>query len=674
MINLTINGEKLTVVENSTVLEAAQQAGIHIPTMCSHKDLTPYGACRLCVVEVKRNGRSVVTTSCNTPVEEGMVVTTETEEVNATRKTMAELLYSRCPEVPAVQRMAASVGLDQPAFTNENPKEDCILCGMCVRACDEIAHEHVLGFVGRGMDRKVTTAFNVRQEVCNTCNKCVTYCPTGAITTLEAPRIGLGFKKKANTWKVARVIFQYTTLLVFLGLMAATLFNVLQPLTVNIFSRLNPLQALVAPLAGRELITNYIPALLTVVLTLVFGRVWCGWFCPLGAVFELFGRKDRHFKWQNMRKLKYVILAVIVVMAAFGGLAFMWFEPITIFIRGLTAIFKPLIQYVQLEKKKDFIMPGFQWFAIAIPFVFALLVNIIEKRFWCRYLCPLGALVGLGSKFSWIKRFVNQDSCVKCGECASICPMGAISPANDFKSDPAECIMCMDCGPVCPKLAITFPKGQLGGWGYEFDPGRREALGTIGVSAVAVGLLSLDVGNVKAAKRSVLRPPGAYYNDFLTMCIRCDQCIEACPTHYIQPAAFEAGWDSLFTPIVDPFVGYCAYDCTVCGEICPSHAIPLLTLDQKRTYSIGGMGWAKVDFETCIRCNSCLEECPYKCFEEVEVEGLRGVFPRVRDDANCVGCGICVDVCPKQELKAIEVHPYGQVPEETHKFKLYTRT
>ncbi len=668
MVNLTINGEKYTVSENSTVLEAAQQAGISIPTLCSHKDLSPYGACRLCLVEVRRNGRSVITTSCNTPVEEGMAVITETEEVLATRKTMAELMVSRCPEVPAIQRMALSLGVTEPAFSTENPKEDCILCGMCVRACDEIAHEHVLGFVGRGPDREVTTAFDVRQDVCDSCNKCVPYCPTGAITTLEAPQIGRAFKKKALNWKRARQVFQYATLLVFLGLMAATLFNVLQPLTVNIFSRLNPLQGLVTMVGGRELIANYIPAILTVVLTIVFGRVWCGWFCPLGAVFELFGRKDRHFKWQNLRKLKYVILAVVVVMAAFGSLAFLYFEPITIFIRGLTAIFKPVVQYVQLEDKKEFILPGFQWWAIAIPFVVALLLNLIEKRFWCRYLCPLGALVALGSKFSWIKRFVNQDSCVKCGECATLCPMGAISPENDFKSDPAECIMCMDCAAPCPKLAITFPQGQLGGWGYEFDPGRREALGTLGAGALAVGLLSLDVGNVKAAKKEVLRPPGAIFNDFLSKCIRCDQCIEACPTHYIQPAAFEAGWDSLYTPIVDPFLGYCDYDCNLCGQICPSHAIPFLTLEEKRKTS---MGWAQVNFDTCVRCMDCKDNCPYDCFELVEVEGLRGVYPRVRDDSNCVGCGICVAICPKQDLKAIDVFPYGNVPVETHKTTPY---
>jgi NAD-dependent dihydropyrimidine dehydrogenase PreA subunit len=348
-------------------------------------------------------------------------------------------------------------------------------------------------------------------------------------------------------------------------------------------------------------------------------------------------------------------------MAIFGSLAFMYFEPITILVRGLTALFKPLVEYIQLEDKEAFTLPGINWWLIAIPFVLVLLLNLIERRFWCRYLCPLGALVGLGSKFSWVKRRVNQMSCVQCGECATLCTMGAISAKLDFTSDPAECIMCMDCAPPCPKTAITFERGKMPGWNYEFDPGRREAIATVGASALAVGLLALDVGGVKAAKSTVLRPPGAQGEDFLSKCIRCDQCIEGCPNHALLPAALEGGWDSLWTPIMDPFIGgYCDYDCNLCGQICPSQAIPPLSLEEKRKAVIG---IAQVNFETCVRCMDCLEQCPYECFEEVEVEGLRGVFPKVRPE-DCVGCGLCVAVCPEQEGRAIVVYPVDAVPEE----------
>jgi polyferredoxin len=461
-------------------------------------------------------------------------------------------------------------------------------------------------------------------------------------------------QKKANKWIRIRQVVQYSVFTIFLGLTAATLFGILLPAPINIFSRLNPLQALTSMIGSREVITNFWLVLITIGVTLVFGRVWCGWFCPLGAGLELYGKKGRRFKWQNLRKFKYVILGVVIVMAAFGSLAFMYFEPITIFVRGITTIFKPLLTYIQLAEKKDFIWPAATRWFIAIPFVMVLLLNLVEKRFWCRYLCPLGALVGFLSKFSWIKRRIDKFNCVQSGECTSTCTMGAISPEKDFESDPAECIMCMHCAKSFPNLTTTFVKGKMGGWNFEFDPGRREVIEIIGLGAVAVGMLGFDVGNVKAAKGTVLRPPGVQGDDFLSKCIRCGQCIEVCPTHALQPAALEAGWDSLFTPVLDPFSGGCAFDCNRCGQVCPSGAIPPLCIDGKRKSVIGK---AEFNQQKCNGCMICKDVCPYPgaiIETRYEHNGVTIKSPQF-DNYHCVGCGICVFECP--EPGAIVVKP-----------------
>ena len=137
--------------------------------------------------------------------------------------------------------------------------------------------------------------------------------------------------------------------------------------------------------------------------------------------------------------------------------------------------------------------------------IILLALNTVEKRFWCRYLCPLGAIVGLGSKVAWIRRYVNEDSCVKCGDCVKTCPMGAINPET-IRHDPAECVMCLDCAPVCPKTAITFEQRPLPRWHHEFDPGRRELIGA--TAASAAGLVLFNTSVAKAAAPDLLRPPG----------------------------------------------------------------------------------------------------------------------------------------------------------------------
>ena len=661
MVKIKINGQDFQVPEDTYVLEAAQENGFDIPTFCNDEDLKPFGACRMCLVSITHSdGRKEITSSCDTFVEEGMEIVTDSDEVFDAQRDMADLLLARCPNVPSVQRMAHSFNVRKAHFSSPNKKEDCILCGMCVRACEKEG-AGVLGFVGSGEQRHISTFDGKPAKACETCKACVKYCPTGAVTKSLGLEIGKPFHKKAWNWKTARMIVQYSLLILFLFLMYQTLSGHTFPIPINIFSRANLLQALASMVGGKAAIGNFWPALIVLAITLLFGRVWCGWICPTGAVFELYGPKDRKIKEQWMRRVKYVILFTVILMAIFNSMAYLWFEPITVFVRGLTSLVKPGMDYLAAEDKAAFEWPGFGWWSIAIPFVVALLLNLIEKRFWCRYLCPLGALIGLLSKFSLFKRVVDQKACVKCGACTKKCPMGAIAPENNYISDPAECIMCMDCEPRCPMLAISNEKGKMVQWHNEYDPGRREAIGTAVVGVASLGVLTANVGKVHEAKSSVLRPPGALREDetiantFLRRCIRCDQCILGCPQHILKPSITESGWDGLYTPVVDLSQGHCDNNCNLCGQICPSEAIRKLPLKEKRKAKIG---LAYVDIDLCSRCNSCVAICPHQAFEEKQVEGKRGTYPIVLKD-KCVGCGMCVHECPV-EGGSIHVYPVSE--------------
>ncbi len=179
MINLTINNQEVNVKEGTTVLEAAVELGIKIPTLCYHKTLSPYGACRLCLVEVSRHGRSKIQASCLYPCIDGLLVSTDTDKVIKTRKIMIELLLARCPESIEIKEAALELGVNESRFPKKN--EDCILCGLCVRMCREKMGASIIGFAERGTNRKVIPPFDQRSPICIGCGACEFICPTGCM-------------------------------------------------------------------------------------------------------------------------------------------------------------------------------------------------------------------------------------------------------------------------------------------------------------------------------------------------------------------------------------------------------------------------------------------------------------------------------------------------------------
>jgi bidirectional [NiFe] hydrogenase diaphorase subunit len=176
-----LNGKKRTAGDGTTVLEAARAAGIDIPALCAHDDLEPYGACRLCIVEVREPGkkRSRVVASCLYPVKEGLEIRTDTPRIEKLRKFLLELLLARSPGAPYVRELAAKHGVTKSRFSKLN--DDCILCGLCVRVCSEVVGADAIGFAQRGIGRAVESPFGIDHSRCIACGACAYVCPTDAI-------------------------------------------------------------------------------------------------------------------------------------------------------------------------------------------------------------------------------------------------------------------------------------------------------------------------------------------------------------------------------------------------------------------------------------------------------------------------------------------------------------
>lgn len=461
-------------------------------------------------------------------------------------------------------------------------------------------------------------------------------------------------KQVRRSWQSLRrlrQLIQYLALVLFLYLFVRTMRDGGSPIPVNLFTRLDPLLALSSMLAARKAILTFAPAIITVLATLALGRFWCGWLCPLGTILDLFGPNVREAIPQRLRQAKYFLLFIIIFAALFANLTLIFLDPITILLRPLAGAIYPSIQRVTATSSES--QPPIHPI-LALPLVIILGLNLLAKRFWCRYLCPKGACLGLLSKVAWLKRRVGEN-CAQCEQCPPVCPMGTISE-EDFTSDSGECIQCLDCFARCPVGAISF-SGEWGlDWGYEYEPSRRQILASLATGAMGVGLLRTGLLGRKTPR---LLPPGAGSEaEFLAECVRCDQCIKVCPNSALRLTLLEAGFEGIWTPMLVPRLGYCDYSCNACGQVCPSGAIPPLSLEEKRKAVIGT---AQVDRDRCTSCMICRDICPVGGAIEVveaEKEGMMVMLPQVVPE-RCIGCGFCEYICPVEGEAAIRVYALG---------------
>lgn len=465
--------------------------------------------------------------------------------------------------------------------------------------------------------------------------------------------------------------------------------------------------------------------LIIIAITFLFGRVFCNWMCPYGTLHQfvswLFDARPaseriRVNRYHSAQYIKYSILILFLLMSAMGTLQIGLLDPIVMMYRALGTFFAPItdaavdrigaaaegvggsalffdsLKFAPGAESRIFV--GSFW--ISVIFLFFVLMNLWKPRFFCRFICPLGALLGTMASKSLFRINRIVDRCTDCNLCLQRCE-GASDPQSRVRQ--AECFGCMNCIDDCPENALEFSmlrqdKKQVVPLP---DLSRRQV-----VFAGALGLLAAPAlrnnGRVNDENFSakMIRPPGSVEeSEFLERCIKCDQCINVCPTNVLQPATLaEGGIEALWTPVMNFHIAHCQLKCNLCSEVCPTGAIRRIIVAEKLgegPYAAQGpvrLGTAFIDTTRClpwanqVPCVVCEEVCPVapKAIQTHDEE-TKDVFgqmvvlnkPFIVPDL-CIGCGICEAECPVQDQPAVYVTAIGESRSKNRKLLLRSRT
>jgi ferredoxin len=455
-----------------------------------------------------------------------------------------------------------------------------------------------------------------------------------------------------------------------------------------------------------------------IILTLIFGRVYCSTICPLGTLQDIFSNLYRRYKKKKYYRqlkpynwIKYSFLVLVILIFFSGSLIGIYLlDPFSNFGRIISAFVKPLIITINntaaftLENFDIYFLypleiKGFTLLKIIFPLFILLLILIMSirsGRLFCNTVCPVGTLLGLMSKVSFFRIKIAEDKCKGCQLCERVCKAGCIDRKNK-SVDFSRCVSCYNCLAVCPSGGIGFEnyfnnKKEI----KETDYNKREFiqkvsiyfLGLTGISLSQVKIIPKKESTIPVYKKYPVTPPGSKsIEHFTNRCIACHLCVSACPTQVLQPSFLELGFTGMLQPMMEYKTSFCNFECTICTEVCPTGAIENILPEKKKLTQLGKAKFVK---ENCIVytentiCGACSEHCPTKAVSMVPYEpplvpplikgGNRGVelknlnIPEVKEEY-CIGCGACEFACPTKPYKSIyvegnPVHKVAKKPEE----------
>ena len=436
---------------------------------------------------------------------------------------------------------------------------------------------------------------------------------------------------------------------------------------------------------------------ITLLITVLFGRVYCSSICPLGTFQDIVNwisgkikrkQKRRYDFLEEQKILRLVLLIIPVVVFLFGStLAINLLDPYSIYGRFAGNFFRPaligtnnfaayIFEMFRLYIVYPFSMKVFNFIPFIITLVFFAFVIVMawkKGRLYCNTVCPVGTLLGYLSKYSLFRIIINHEDCLSCGICAKECKASCIDSKNKTV-DMSRCVACFDCIPSCPTEGITYSYAYRGKKSINsivkqppsIDSSKRNfitktSLYLFSLSAIAAQVQKKIVVTKPSTKpifrKNAVSPPGSIsLESFNSKCTACHLCISSCPTQVLQPSFLEYGFLGILQPRLDNLAGFCNFECKICGDVCPTGAILPSDLEKKKLIQIGKAKFVK---DNCIvqtqktDCGACSEHCPTKAVHMIPFEGTL-VIPEVRDDY-CIGCGACEFACPTKPYKSIYV-------------------